>query len=399
MSWRLEERDLSGAWVLRTKEVELIIKLCIEALHSPELPIYTYFRSCLLTTFHLSDDVSVDQEGSELRDQVQEFSRWIAERGAAWFTHRQKSNRSSDAPKLDGVSGVLTDRLQAVANLYPRGSAMIDIGTDHAILPIALIKGRLASVAAGIDIASKPLLIAARHLDESGTHGRLALVCGDGIKPFTAMDDASYPSMTSWVAPWNELHTRFWRDACSSRQVTVTICGVGGQVAAQKIAELPSWVSVVIVQANNDPSAVDRALAKFQRSAHVSNKCHDVSRDPMPLWSIFASNQVSLSITLERTRLFVTKRVKRVYVSPDSEQVEDLHNDQLEVHHQTDQQTMSPGESSDLWLWYWVQLSRNLKVLTLTPPTHPSCSWKSAHVIEAVTLWLNLRKKHAESFP
>jgi len=293
-----------------------------------------------------------------------------------------------------GVNRVLTDRLQAVADLCPQGAAIVDIGTDHAILPIALIQSECAPVAVGVDIASKPLVIATRHLEETELNGQLALVCGDGIKPLRVVDDASSPSMTSWVAPWDDLHTRSWLEACRTRQVTVTICGVGGQVAAEKIAELPSWVSVVVVQANNDPSAVDRALMNFQRSANISIDHSDVYQHDGPLWSIFTSGRATLSITLDRTRLFVTKRAERLYNPLPGDSVNEPQNDPPD-RRQTDHETMLLDQENLLWLWYWVQLSRGLKVLTLTPRTHPSWSWKSAQAIDTITLWLTLRVNYS----
>ena len=269
-----------------------------------------------------------------------------------------------------------------MADLVPSGWTLVDIGTDHALLPIALIKSGRVPVALGIDIAPKPLKIAQRHVDESEVHGQLALVCGDGIRPLISASER-----VNWIESWSDYHAELWDEAKRTQRVAVAICGVGGHVASQKISELPEWVSMVIVQANNDPAAVDHALAHFQRSIPISSEqnVEPARLAPPGLWRMFTHHETTLSVTLDRRRLFVTKSAQRsVAETPMNSSSHSTSDDDsaLTINALTQQ--------SDAWLWYWVQLSRHLKVLTLTPRGHPSRSWKSAHVIDALTLWLTL---------
>lgn len=51
----------------------------------------------------------------------------------------------------------LSPRLQAVANLVPKGSRMADIGSDHAYLPAALLQAGQIDFAVVGEVAEGPL--------------------------------------------------------------------------------------------------------------------------------------------------------------------------------------------------------------------------------------------------
>lgn len=75
-------------------------------------------------------------------------------------------------------------RLEAIGNLVPDGSVLVDVGTDHAYLIVDLIlKGKIP-YAYGIDINEKPLSYARKHIEEFGVENKVELILGDGLKDF-----------------------------------------------------------------------------------------------------------------------------------------------------------------------------------------------------------------------
>ena len=56
----------------------------------------------------------------------------------------------------------LPPRLEAVASQVLAGRPMADIGTDHALLPLALVRGKTVPSAVAMDVASGPLQTARR---------------------------------------------------------------------------------------------------------------------------------------------------------------------------------------------------------------------------------------------
>ena len=61
----------------------------------------------------------------------------------------------------------LTPRLAAVAALVPACHCMADIGTDHAYVPMDLVRKHRVEHAVASDIHKGPLDIARRHIGEN----------------------------------------------------------------------------------------------------------------------------------------------------------------------------------------------------------------------------------------
>ncbi|MGI5971423.1 MAG: class I SAM-dependent methyltransferase [Oscillospiraceae bacterium] len=51
----------------------------------------------------------------------------------------------------------MTPRLKAIAELIEVGSRVVDVGTDHCLLPVYLLQNSIASYAAATEIADGPL--------------------------------------------------------------------------------------------------------------------------------------------------------------------------------------------------------------------------------------------------
>lgn len=78
-------------------------------------------------------------------------------------------------------SSDLSPRLQAVAGLVTDGYRLADIGTDHAYVPIWLVKtGRIPGAVAA-DINKSPLQRAAEHISASGLDSQIETRLSDGF--------------------------------------------------------------------------------------------------------------------------------------------------------------------------------------------------------------------------
>ncbi len=75
----------------------------------------------------------------------------------------------------------LTDRLLAVARLVRHGSYVIDVGTDHAYLPIYLIENGIARASLASDIHEGPCESAKKHIAECGLSHKIEVRKANGL--------------------------------------------------------------------------------------------------------------------------------------------------------------------------------------------------------------------------
>jgi len=132
------------------------------------------------------------------------------------------------------MSGELSARLAAVAHYVMPGESMVDIGTDHALLPAWLLRSGIVPRAIGVDVSEGPLRAARRTARSLG--GALEVRQSDGFA--TIQDGEAY---------------------------TATICGMGGQTMAsilvRGLSSQPGLKRVVL-----QPQGAERAV----RAAMVS---------------------------------------------------------------------------------------------------------------------------------
>ena len=76
----------------------------------------------------------------------------------------------------------LPHRLLAIAEQIPKGSRVADIGTDHALLPIYLIKTGICDKVVAGDLNEGPLEAARRNVRAAGLNGMITLKLGDGLE-------------------------------------------------------------------------------------------------------------------------------------------------------------------------------------------------------------------------
>ena len=75
----------------------------------------------------------------------------------------------------------LTKRLLRIASMVPQGTFLADIGTDHAFLPIYLLKNSIIEKGIAADIVDGPLKIAEKNIKAHNLEDRLMVVKSDGL--------------------------------------------------------------------------------------------------------------------------------------------------------------------------------------------------------------------------
>ncbi|MBQ3133297.1 MAG: SAM-dependent methyltransferase [Clostridia bacterium] len=78
---------------------------------------------------------------------------------------------------------MLDKRLQAVAALVRDGARIADIGTDHAYLPVELVRSGRCPSAIACDLREGPLATARRTVAEAGLSHAVDCRLGDGLRP------------------------------------------------------------------------------------------------------------------------------------------------------------------------------------------------------------------------
>ncbi|MHB1483116.1 MAG: tRNA (adenine(22)-N(1))-methyltransferase [Saccharofermentanales bacterium] len=83
----------------------------------------------------------------------------------------------------------LSKRLQMVAQMVPECGRLVDIGTDHAFIPIYLIATGRCDSAIATDIKSGPADIARRNIDDYCMEDRITVLVQDGIGDISIAGD------------------------------------------------------------------------------------------------------------------------------------------------------------------------------------------------------------------
>lgn len=79
----------------------------------------------------------------------------------------------------------LSNRLLLVARMIPKGHVAADIGTDHAYLPIYLVKEHICPKVIATDVARGPYEKALENIKIAGVEGAVELRCGSGLEPLS----------------------------------------------------------------------------------------------------------------------------------------------------------------------------------------------------------------------
>ncbi len=131
----------------------------------------------------------------------------------------------------------LDGRLSSAAKFVRQGARFADIGTDHAYLPIFLLRSGRIDYAFASDINDGPLASAIENAIESGVYSKMEFALADGL------------------------------DAMQNKGITdIAICGMGGELIAS-IVERADFIRTpeirLILQPMSKFSHLRRALAKI----------------------------------------------------------------------------------------------------------------------------------------
>jgi tRNA (adenine22-N1)-methyltransferase len=131
----------------------------------------------------------------------------------------------------------LSQRLQQLADAVPRGSRFVDVGTDHAHIPIYLLQTKRVTSAIAADIVSGPLQSAKQNIDAYHLQDFIEVRQSDGLSAI-AVGEVD----------------------------TVLIAGMGGQVQQEILEARPDVVSQLkrlILQPMNAGHRVRKYLDKL----------------------------------------------------------------------------------------------------------------------------------------
>ena len=176
----------------------------------------------------------------------------------------------------------LSKRLSALCDMVPQGSAVIDVGCDHAYVPVHLLACGISPCAIASDIRPGPLAAAKAHIREAGVSDRIAVCLSDGV-PLKAV------SILTSVG--------YRRDAAP---VTLITAGMGGMMMLDILqralhSEEPEfskgWFRYYLASPQKDAEAFRHGLTKAgyriirERLVEEDGKYYPVilsEYDPMP---------------------------------------------------------------------------------------------------------------------
>lgn len=84
---------------------------------------------------------------------------------------------------------VLSDRLKAIVDLISPGNRLIDVGTDHCLIPITAIAKGIRQYAIASDLREGPLKIARTNILKYNLQDKIKLLHTDGLKGNPVLDD------------------------------------------------------------------------------------------------------------------------------------------------------------------------------------------------------------------
>lgn len=125
----------------------------------------------------------------------------------------------------------LSPRLNEIAKMVPSCDCVVDVGTDHAQLPLALLQQGLVRHAIGVDKSEKPLAQARVNRMNAGCRNSLELRCADGLDGLTL-----------------------------SNTDVVMMAGMGAQTMMQ-VLQATDWRGTLVLQPNRDVPRLRRWLS------------------------------------------------------------------------------------------------------------------------------------------
>ena len=120
----------------------------------------------------------------------------------------------------------LSQRLMTVADFVPKGACLLDVGSDHAYLPIYLMEQGLIDFAIAGEVVKGPYDSAVSNVSGAGLSQKIAVRLANGLSAFEVSDEVS----------------------------TISICGMGGRLIADILSaglEKLTNIQRLVLQPNN----------------------------------------------------------------------------------------------------------------------------------------------------
>ena len=140
----------------------------------------------------------------------------------------------------------LSNRLDLVASFVPAGARLLDVGSDHAYLPIALLQeGKIEAAIAG-EVVEGPYQSALQNVADNGLEDKIEVRLANGLAAFEPTD-------------------------CIS---CITIAGMGGRLIADVLAagleKLAFALEQVPVENQSARASLEERITHIKEVLHVS---------------------------------------------------------------------------------------------------------------------------------
>lgn len=152
----------------------------------------------------------------------------------------------------------LSVRLSAAATLVRDGVRVVDVGTDHAYLPVFLVQSGKCPRAVACDIGAAPLDNARAHVTASGLTDRIDLRLCDGLSAVSA-DEAE----------------------------DITVCGMGGELIASILDAAP-WTRDPSKHFVLQPMTAAEDLRKYLAAEGFAVEREELVRDAGRLYLVLS---------------------------------------------------------------------------------------------------------------
>ena len=192
---------------------------------------------------------------------------------------------------------MISKRLELVASFVPQGAILLDVGSDHAYLPIELVeRGQIKSAIAG-EVVEGPYQSAIKNVESHGLKEKIQVRLANGLTAFEEADQVS----------------------------VITIAGMGGRLIARILEEgLDKLANVehLILQPNNREDDLriwlqDHGFEIVAESIlEESGKFYEIL--------VVEAGQMKLSASDVRFGSFLSKEVSPVFVQKWQKEAEKL---------------------------------------------------------------------------
>lgn len=192
---------------------------------------------------------------------------------------------------------MISKRLELVASFVPQGAILLDVGSDHAYLPIELIeRGQIESAIAG-EVVEGPYQSAVKNVEAHGLKEKIQVRLANGLAAFEEAEQVS----------------------------VITIAGMGGRLIARILEEgLDKLASVerLILQPNNREDDLRIWLQDYDFEIVAENILEEAGKFYEIL--VVEAGQMKLSASDVRFGPFLSKEVSPVFVQKWQKEAEKL---------------------------------------------------------------------------